>query len=66
MTRLQIVRDLIANLEKRYATLQYQKGVLEQAWSESVKAGIPAIQKEMDAVLVALREAEVEESRLTR
>jgi hypothetical protein len=64
MTRLQIIRDRIAHLENRYALLHYQKGVLERAWSESVKVAIPKFQKEMDVVLNALRDAEAEEHRI--
>jgi len=65
MTRLQDVRKRISQLEERYKTLRHSKETLERAWSVSVKAGLPAIEKEMDAVLTALREAEAEEHRLT-
>jgi hypothetical protein len=65
MTRLQMTRKRIAELEKRYASLGSQKAVLENAWSESVKAAIPELQNAMDTVLIALREAEAEEHRLT-
>jgi hypothetical protein len=64
-TRLQDVRRIISELENRYKALHDTKETLERAWSRSVKAGLPEIEKQMDAVLNALREAEAEEHRLT-
>jgi hypothetical protein len=64
MTHLQEIRQKISDLEGRYASLHRQKETLEQAWSEKVKTAIPAVQAEMDVVLTALRNAEVEEHRI--
>lgn len=65
MTRLQEIRETISRFEQRYARLQYDKEVLERAWSPKVKASIPGIKQEMDSVLTAMREAEAEEHQLT-
>ena len=59
-TRLQILRDQIHHLERKYARLQRDKDVLEKAWSEQAKAALPGLKKQMDAVLTAIREAEAE------
>ena len=65
MTHLQDIRDQISRLERRYCVLQYQKEVLERAWSDTAKAALPEFKKGMDAVLTELREVEAEEHRLT-
>lgn len=65
MTHLQEIRDKISRLERRYSVLQYQKDVLERAWSDTAKAALPGFKKHMDVVLTELREAEAEEHRLT-
>ena len=65
MKHLQEIRKLISDLKQQYSTLHHQRETLEQAWSESVKSGLPAIEKKMDTVLTALREAELEEHKLT-
>lgn len=64
MTRLQELRETISTLQKRYARLRADKDVLERVWSPDVKAGIPAIQEEMNEVLKQLRETEAEEHRI--
>jgi hypothetical protein len=59
-TRLQVLRDQINHLERKYARLQHDKDLLEKAWSEEAKVALPGLKKQMDEVLTAIREAEAE------
>jgi hypothetical protein len=65
MTRLQQLRIELERLRQENIRLHAQKEVLEKAWSQDVKAGIPALQEGLNSNFQRMAELEAEEHRIT-
>lgn len=65
MTRLQQLRAELERLRQENIQIHAQKVILEEAWSEDVKAGIPALQEGLNRNFQKMAELEAEEHRIT-